>query len=115
MTAANRNDRGTWVPFAYGFRSFFLLAGLYAMASIGARLWTYGHGGSPLRVYGSISVAYALLALSEIVRALGPSIPPFGYVAVVMIAGTLWIAAFIPYLAVYGPILLEPRADGKPG
>lgn len=35
----------TWVPFAYGFRPFFLLAGLYAALSLAAWLWLYLSGG----------------------------------------------------------------------
>ena len=29
MTESNQSNAPTWVPFAYGFRPFFLLAGLY--------------------------------------------------------------------------------------
>ena len=35
------------VPFAYGFRPFFLLAGLFAAVSIAAWLWVYGAGAIP--------------------------------------------------------------------
>jgi uncharacterized protein involved in response to NO len=30
-------------------------------------------------------------------------------------AGALWCVAFALYLLVYTPILVRPRADGKPG
>jgi uncharacterized protein involved in response to NO len=44
---ANKATTG-WVPFAYGFRPFFALAGLYALVSIPAWLWVYVSGGWPL-------------------------------------------------------------------
>jgi uncharacterized protein involved in response to NO len=44
---ANKTPTG-WVPFAYGFRPFFLLAGLYALVSVAAWLWAYSNGNWPL-------------------------------------------------------------------
>lgn len=35
------------VPFAYGFRPFFLLAGVYAVVAIAGWLWVYGSGSVP--------------------------------------------------------------------
>jgi uncharacterized protein involved in response to NO len=37
-----------WVPFAYGFRPFFLLAGIYAAIGMSVWLWAYIAGWSPL-------------------------------------------------------------------
>ena len=34
---------------------------------------------------------------------------------VVLLAAALWTAAFVLFLAVYAPILFNPRVDGKPG
>ena len=39
----------SWVPFAYGFRPFFLLAGVYAAVGMSAWLWTYPTGLSLFR------------------------------------------------------------------
>lgn len=74
-----------------------------------------GHTGRPLKVNGLIAVAYGMLALAVFVRVFGPTLLPFGYSSVVLVAAVLWIAAFVPYLAIYAPILLRPRVDGKPG
>jgi uncharacterized protein involved in response to NO len=74
-----------------------------------------GHTGRPLRVRPSIVVAYLLLTLSVIVRVFGPVTLPLDYGTVILSSGILWIAAFIPFLFVYGPILIRPRVDGKPG
>jgi len=74
-----------------------------------------GHTGRPLRVHPSITIAYLVLTLSVVVRVFGPGTLPLDYRTVVLVAGALWVMAFIPFLAVYGPILLRPRIDGKPG
>lgn len=74
-----------------------------------------GHTGRPLKVHSWITVAYLLLTASVVVRVFGAAALSLGYETVLTIAGALWIAAFVPYLVVYGPILLRPRIDGKPG
>ncbi|HSM32116.1 MAG TPA: NnrS family protein, partial [Woeseiaceae bacterium] len=74
-----------------------------------------GHTGRPLRAHPVTVAAYLLVTLAVAVRVFGPGIVPGSYVAVVMTAGTLWFAAFLLYVAVYLPVLLMPRADGKPG
>lgn len=76
---------------------------------------TLGHTGRPLRVHPSITIAYLVLTLSVVVRVFGPSALPLDYRTVVLVAAALWVMAFMPFLAVYGPILLRPRIDGKPG
>ena len=37
-----------FVPFAYGFRPFFLAAGLYAVVAVGAWVWIFATGSAPL-------------------------------------------------------------------
>jgi uncharacterized protein involved in response to NO len=44
----------------------------------------------------------------------GPTLLPLPYTSVVVLAAALWTAAFVLFLAVYAPILLTPRTDGKP-
>ena len=39
----------------------------------------------------------------------------YGFRPFFLAAGALWTAAFAIYLVVYAPILVLPRADGKPG
>ena len=74
-----------------------------------------GHTGRPLQVHPVTVAAYVLLTVAVVVRVFGSSLLPVSYAAVVMIAGTTWMVAFLLYLAVYAPILVTPRADGKPG
>lgn len=74
-----------------------------------------GHTGRPLEVRPSITAAYILITLATIIRLC----TPFGTVlhpvqALTHVAGALWATAFIIFLVVYTPILISPRADGKP-
>jgi uncharacterized protein involved in response to NO len=74
-----------------------------------------GHTGRPLEVRSAITVAYILITLATIMRLC----TPFGAAlhpvpALTHAAGGLWAAAFIIFLVVYTPILISPRADGKP-
>jgi uncharacterized protein involved in response to NO len=41
-------DSQRWVPFAYGFRPFFFVAGVYAAVALGAWLVIYASGSAPL-------------------------------------------------------------------
>lgn len=74
-----------------------------------------GHTGRDLVVAPSITGAYALLFAAALLRVLGPSLLPVSYTAIVTAAGLAWLAAFAIFVAVYAPILLLPRADGRPG
>jgi uncharacterized protein involved in response to NO len=74
-----------------------------------------GHTGRPLTVGRPIAASYVLLVAAAIVRVFGPGLLPFAYHWVVGIASLLWIGAFLIFAIVYTPILIGPRADGKPG
>lgn len=74
-----------------------------------------GHTGRPLQVRASVTVAYGLVALAVTVRVFGPHLLAMSYAAAVLAAAALWIVAFVVFLVIYGPILVRPRADGKPG
>jgi uncharacterized protein involved in response to NO len=74
-----------------------------------------GHTGRPLRVSRLIVIAYAMLTGSVLLRVFGGSVLQVAYVSTITTAGTLWTLAFLLYSSVYTPILIGPRADGKPG
>jgi uncharacterized protein involved in response to NO len=74
-----------------------------------------GHTGRPLTVGRAIAVSYVLLVAAATVRVFGPGLLPFPYHWTVGIASLLWIAAFLIFAVIYTPILIGPRADGKPG
>ena len=74
---------------------------------------TLGHTGHPLVAAPAMLVAWALLPAAALLRAFGPVVVPglLPYAA----AGALWVLAFGLFLLAHGPMLLRPRADGKPG
>lgn len=74
---------------------------------------TLGHTGYPLRAPRAMVAAWLLLPVAAALRAFGPELLP-GMLPFTA-AGALWITAFGLFLAAHGPMLLWPRADGKPG
>ena len=74
-----------------------------------------GHTGRPLRAPRLAVGAYVLVSAAALVRVFVPLLLPSFYLRGMMVAGTLWIAAFVLFVAVYAPILLRARVDGQPG
>lgn len=74
-----------------------------------------GHTGRPIVAARPTITAYFLLGLATLTRVIGPALPGAGIYWSTLLAGGLWIAAFLLFLWVYTPILMQPRADGKPG
>ena len=44
-----------------------------------------------------------------------PLVLQIAYASTITMAGALWVLAFLLYSGVYAPILVGPRADGRPG
>jgi len=76
---------------------------------------TLGHTGRALVPPRSVVVAFALIVLAATARVVAPLISPLHYRVWVIIAGTLWSAAFTLYLVAFAPALVSPRPDAKPG
>lgn len=74
-----------------------------------------GHTGRPLEVSPTVVAAYGVLTAAALARVCAPFWTGTGYQHAVTLAGGLWILAWVLYLVVYVPILLSPRADGRPG
>lgn len=74
-----------------------------------------GHTGRPLSVTPSVTVAYIVLTLSVALRVFATALPQHLYVTTLSIAGLGWAVAFLLFVIAYAPILIGPRADGKPG
>ena len=74
-----------------------------------------GHTGRPLVISRPTACAYGLLAAAALVRVFGPAGLALPYPDVILIAASLWTAAFAIFLIVYAPILLSRRADGRAG
>ncbi|HEX6102634.1 MAG TPA: NnrS family protein [Alphaproteobacteria bacterium] len=74
-----------------------------------------GHTGRELRAAPATVLAYLLLALAAALRAVAAVLPAAAYLPALVLAGIAWAAAFALFLAVYLPILTQPRPDGRPG
>jgi uncharacterized protein involved in response to NO len=74
-----------------------------------------GHTGRAMRSSGWVNTAFVLLNLGAAVRVFGPLLASSAYSTWVLGSGTLWIAAFLLFTAVYAPILWRPRVDGQAG
>lgn len=74
-----------------------------------------GHTGRPLRVSPLVAMAFAMLNIAAVVRVAGPLLS-FRYAQpMITAAGALWIIGFVLFLLVYAPILMQARADNRPG
>ncbi len=73
-----------------------------------------GHTGRDLQTATAINIAFVLINLAAATRVLGPALWPAAYVGWILLAGLLWILAFALFAWRYTPILLRPRADGRP-
>lgn len=74
-----------------------------------------GHSGRPLVVPKATAVAFGVLTLAAAARVLAPLAVGIGYTDWLAVAGGMWTLAFGLFLIDYAPILLRPRADGRPG
>ncbi len=72
-----------------------------------------GHTGRPLVASGTDIGAFLLLQLAAMTRVLATAIGDNR--SLLMLSGALWMLAFAAFLVRYLPMLLRPRADGKPG
>ncbi|SHJ90442.1 uncharacterized protein involved in response to NO [Roseomonas rosea] len=116
------------VPASLAAKSVFLLTGLgwaggwLHLQSVGAIALmilavmtraTLGHTGRDLLAAPPVVLAYLLLLGAALTRAFAPFLwPGLGAYGV---AGALWAASFALFLAVFAPMLLRSRPDGKPG
>jgi uncharacterized protein involved in response to NO len=73
-----------------------------------------GHTGRPLIAPPSVAIAYGVLCAAALVRAFATALGPYREWAI-WVSGLSWIVAFGLLLWTYAPILLQSRADGKPG
>jgi len=74
-----------------------------------------GHTGRPLAVSKPEVLAYGLVMSAAVLRVLLPLVSPDLYVASLLAAAVLWSVAFLMYLWVFTPWLMQTRRDGKDG
>ncbi len=70
-----------------------------------------GHSGRPLVAHRLTVAAYGLIALAALVRTIGPFAAPEW---ALLLSGLAWSGGFALFVAVYAPICLGRRADGRP-
>ena len=73
-----------------------------------------GHTGRPLRLRPGGLWAYGLILAAGMARVL-VSLGWLPLMSGLWVASLAWSTAWLIFLMVYGPILMAPRADGKPG
>lgn len=96
--------------------SHWLTAGAMGTVILGmiARV-SLGHSGRPLTLKTPMVVAFVLVILAGLVRALLPMLVPGLTSLAYDVSALAWIVAFGIFCRIYWPILTQPRADGRPG
>ncbi|MDO8456705.1 MAG: NnrS family protein [Burkholderiaceae bacterium] len=74
-----------------------------------------GHTGRPLTVSKSEVLAYALVMTAALLRVFLPLVSPGLLVVSLIGAATAWSVAFLLYLWMFTPWLMQTRLDGKDG
>jgi uncharacterized protein involved in response to NO len=74
-----------------------------------------GHTGRPLRADRWDVAAYALVTAAAVLRVFVPLFAPQWLVGAVIASSLPWACGFAIFAVHYGPWLLRPRPDGKPG
>jgi uncharacterized protein involved in response to NO len=86
-----------------------ITAGMMARISL-------GHTGRDIQQHSwLLAPAFMSLFAAYVARVLLPMIAPVQYLSWLAIAQAAWLIAFALFVWVYAPILIKPRADGKPG
>jgi uncharacterized protein involved in response to NO len=73
-----------------------------------------GHTGRPLTASPYMLLAFVLINLAALIRGVLPAFLPQKLFDLVAFSAALWITAFLVFAAVYTPILIRPRIDGRP-
>lgn len=119
-----------WLPVGLALKALWLLAAVPVAASwlhaltIGAIATmilgvmtrvSLGHTGRALRLHPLVTAACLLVSAAALARILGAWLPGLGHAAAIALGALLWTPAFASFLWIYAPILVAPRADGRPG
>jgi len=76
---------------------------------------TLGHTGRDMRASPATRLAFVIINLAALTRVFLPLLWPEHYSLWLGISGGLWVLAFALFLGIYGPMLAQPRVDGRPG
>jgi uncharacterized protein involved in response to NO len=74
-----------------------------------------GHTGRPVQASRAEVLAYALVMSAAALRVFVPVLAPSLYITSLIAAAAAWSAAFLIYLWIFTPWLMQTRLDGKDG
>lgn len=74
-----------------------------------------GHTGRNLEVHRPMAIAFALVNLAALARILPYALDSERLIFWLNGSALLWIAGFAIFTAIYAPILIKSRVDGRPG
>ncbi|MGD8802539.1 MAG: NnrS family protein [Gammaproteobacteria bacterium] len=74
-----------------------------------------GHTGRTLEIEPAMTMAFILINLAGFSRVFAPVLIPEWYNGFVVLAGFLWVTAFITFVGAYTRVLIKPRIDGLAG
>ena len=74
-----------------------------------------GHTGRILEPAPLMTLAFVAVNLAALIRVVVPVFFPAAYASGMLAAGLVWMLAFGLFAAIYTPILLRSRIDGKAG
>ena len=76
---------------------------------------TRGHTGRPMVAGRAEPAMFMLIQAGAVARVAAAFVPPELGNPALLVSGLCWSAAFVLFLAVYAPYLLQARIDGKEG
>ena len=77
---------------------------------------TLGHTGRDVFAPPTaLRAIFLLLLAAALSRVFGPLLLPAPYQLWLGLSQTLWVASFLAFLLLYGPMLMRPRTDGRWG
>jgi uncharacterized protein involved in response to NO len=71
-----------------------------------------GHTGRPIVAGTPVTASFWMMQAAVLLRCWAILATDENYTSWITVSGLMWVAAFALYLAVYTPILLQPRPDG---
>ena len=74
-----------------------------------------GHTGRLLEPASVMTLAFVAINLAALLRVMLPLFFPELTGIAMTVSGLTWMAAWVVFVVIYAPILLNPRVDGKPG
>ena len=76
---------------------------------------TLGHTGRNMQASNATLVAFLVINIAALTRVVPALLWPNQYPLWLALSGGFWILAYGIFLWVYGPMLISPRVDGRPG